>query len=140
MKEITLKVTRQTRTKNTTIGELTIDGQHFCWTLEDFDRDLNQDGDLNDTGETKVYGETCIPKGTYAIKLTMSPHFKRITPELQNVPGFQSIRMHGGNTKVDTLGCLLIAYNKFEDRIQGSAEKDLTEKLKEFNKITIQIT
>lgn len=139
MKIIELKVIRQTRTKNSTMGEMLIDGKHFCWTLEDYDRDLNHDGDLNDKGEEKVYGETAIPSGTYEVKLTYSPKFKRVLPEVLDVPGFSGIRIHGGNTKADTLGCILVAYNKSTDRIQGTAEKDLVEKLQSYDKITILI-
>jgi len=133
-------VIRQVFTKDSTIGEMLINGKHFCWTLEDFDRDKNRDGDIDDPGEEKVYGETAIPSGIYNIKLTMSPHFKRITPEILNVKGYGGVRIHGGNSKVDTLGCVLVAYNKGTDRIQGTAEKDLTNELKKYNEIQLIIT
>lgn len=137
MKIIEIKVNRQTRTKNSTMGEMLIDGRHFCWTLEDYDRDLNKDGDIKDKGEEKVYGETAIPSGTYEVKLSYSPKFKRVLPEVLNVEGFSGIRIHGGNTKKDTLGCILVAYNNGVDFIQGTAEKDLTRRLAGYDKIIL---
>lgn len=37
-----------------TIGKLFINGQLWCDTIEDVNRDLNKDGDLNDNGEVKT--------------------------------------------------------------------------------------
>ena len=42
-----------------TIGKLYIDGEYFCDTLEDKNRDLNKNG-IFDGGEKKVYAQTCI--------------------------------------------------------------------------------
>jgi hypothetical protein len=40
---------------------------------------------------------------------------------------FKGIRMHGGNDAGDSHGCPLVAYNRLsDDKIQGTAEKDLT--------------
>lgn len=73
-----------------TIGELYINGDFFCNTLEDKVRLLN-------SYEDKVYGETAIPIGRYKIILSYSNHFKMILPELLNVDFFKYIRMHAGN-------------------------------------------
>ena len=54
--------------------------------------------DTNDLSKKKVYGETCIPEGTYEIKLTYSPRFKRYLPQLMDVKFFDIIKIHGGNT------------------------------------------
>ena len=103
-----------------TIGDLFIDGQYWCNTLEDLVRDRNKDGDLDDPGEQKVYGETCIPFGEYRIILTWSPKFKKILPLLVDVPGFTGIRIHPGNDKGDTLGCILPGENSEKGRVYNS--------------------
>ena len=63
-------------------------------------------------GEKKVYGQTAIPAGTYKISLTYSNRFKRILPEIHNVPGFTGIRVHGAKPTVpvefSTLGCVCV--------------------------------
>lgn len=94
-----------------TIGKLYIDDNYFCDTLEDTVRDLNKDGKF-DNGEEKIKGKTAIPYGTYEIKWTYSPRFKKYTPQLMNVPSFEGIRIHSGNSSTDTEGCLLLGENK----------------------------
>jgi hypothetical protein len=94
-----------------TIGKLYIDGKYFCDTLEDTVRDTNKSGKF-DNGEKKVKGKTAIPYGTYEIKWTYSPRFKKYTPQLMNVPSFEGIRIHAGNSSDHTEGCLLLGENK----------------------------
>lgn len=94
-----------------TIGKLYIDDIYFCDTLEDTVRDLNKNGKF-DNGEKKVKGETAIPYGTYEIKWTYSPRFKKYTAQLMNVPSFEGIRIHAGNNSSHTEGCLLLGENK----------------------------
>lgn len=81
-----------------TIGELLINDKHLCDTLEDR---------VRPEGE-KVYGKTAIPEGKYEIELTHSPRFKKILPEILNVPNFSGIRIHTGNSSKDTEGCILV--------------------------------
>lgn len=80
-----------------TIGSLTADGTWVCWVCEDTVREPG----------VKVYGQTAIPFGKYRVDITMSSRFKRPLPILLNVPGFEGIRIHPGNTAADTEGCLL---------------------------------
>ena len=115
-----IQVIRETFTSKSTIGKMYIGGRFFCYTLEDVDRDKNKDGDLNDPGEQKVYGETAIPRGTYKVTLTMSNRFKVVMPLLNNVVGFEGIRIHNGNTSEHTHGCLLVGESKGKDFIGGS--------------------
>ena len=137
-----IQVIRETFTDKSTIGKMYIGGRFFCYTLEDVDRDKNKDGDLNDIGEQKVYGQTAIPKGVYPVTLTMSNRFKIVMPLLNNVPGFEGIRIHNGNSSEDTHGCLLVGESKGKDFIGGSKMAfaklmDILTKTKE--KITIEI-
>jgi hypothetical protein len=127
-----LKLERKHRAEKYTIGKLYIDGEFFCDTLEDTDRDRNKNGSLNDEGEGKVYGETAIPYGTYDVRLSMSPRFGRVLPELLNVPHFTGIRIHRGNTHHHTHGCILVGFNKIKGQVINSAqtEADLIRKLR----------
>lgn len=102
-----------------TIGKLYIDDAYFCDTLEDTVRDTNKSGKF-DNGEQKVKGKTAIPYGTYEIKWTYSPRFKKYTPQLMNVPSFEGIRVHAGNTSADTEGCLILGENKQVGKVLNS--------------------
>lgn len=107
-----------------TIGNMYIDEKKFCDTLEDTNRDLNKNGKF-DGAEKKVYGETCIPFGRYKIDVTMSAKFKRELPILLNVPGFEGIRIHRGNTPKDTLGCILVGENKVVGKVLNSTQYEI---------------
>lgn len=96
--------------ENYTIGKLYIDGQKFCDTLEDKVRPFSE----------KVYGETAIPSGAYKMIISRSERFKRKLPLLLNVPMFEGIRIHGGNTAVDTHGCILVGENKVKGMVNQS--------------------
>ena len=103
-----------------TIGRMFIDGQYVCDTLEDPVRILNE-------YEDKVYGKTAIPEGVYQVKLTYSPRFKTILPEILNVQFFSGIRIHAGNTAEDSEGCILVGENKVKGKVINS--KKTLEKL-----------
>lgn len=123
------------------IGKMYIDGEYFCDTLEDTNRDLNKDGDLNDEGEGKVFGETAIPYGTYKVILNMSSKFKRLLPLLIDVPHFKGIRIHRGNDARHTHGCILVGKNTSIGKLTNSTqyEQSLINKMKNKVNITIDI-
>lgn len=87
---------RNATANDTTIGRL-YDGETFlCYTLEDAIR------------TTKIPAQTCIFPGTYSVSITMSNRFKKFLPLLADVPQFSGIRIHAGNVKEDTEGCILL--------------------------------
>ena len=108
-----LELFRKKSNNDTTIGELFVDGQYQCLTLEDEYR------------EVKVMHETRIPAGIYIIKLQqhgdMTVKYAKKFPTLhqgmlwlQDIPNFTSVYIHIGNTDDDTSGCILV----------GEEEKD----------------
>jgi hypothetical protein len=110
-----------------TIGTMYINGERFCDTLEDKNRDLN------DAGEGKVMHETAIPFGTYRVVVNLSPRFGRELPRLENVPNFDGILIHRGNTDADTSGCILVGENKVKGKVINSTpyEVELVKRCKE---------
>lgn len=91
-----------------TIGKLYIDGKYVCDTCEDKDRGLTDSMTVEEIKSKKVYGQTAIPTGTYTVSYTMSNRFKKMMPLINDVKGFEGIRMHSGTTAADSLGCILL--------------------------------
>ena len=91
--------------------------------------DLNKNGRF-DNGEKKVYAATAIPYGTYDITLKVqSPKYKDraqykfcdgYLPRLLNVPEFDGILIHIGNTAEDSAGCILVGENKEVGKVLNS--------------------
>lgn len=114
---------------NYTIGKMSIDGIFFCYTLEDKVR------------SEKIKGKTAIPEGTYSVIIDKSIRFGRDMPHILNVPGFEGVRIHSGNTDADTEGCILVgmdwvkgnfisrskeAFTKFFPRLQQAKQAKIT--------------
>lgn len=106
--KLTLK--RNFKGPDYTIGKLYIDGHYFCDTLEDT---------VRSTGK-KIAGKTAIPAGDYKVVKSYSPRFKKILPEILDVPGFAGVRIHAGNTAKDTDGCVLLGLNKTKGAVLDS--------------------
>ncbi len=102
-KDMELILKRETFTNESTIGSLTINGKFECFILEDKDRGLTDSMPLAEIVATKVYGKTAIPYGRYQIDWTMSARFKVMMPILLNVNGYSGIRIHKGNTEIDSV-------------------------------------
>lgn len=136
-----LKLFRDLRNENYSLGKLSINGQFFCYTVEDAVRDLNNDGDLKDAGEAKVYGKTAIPAGRYKVIVNMSNRFGKLMPLLLNVDGFEGIRIHSGNTELDSLGCIIVGTVRTPNGVGLSRQcfTKLMEKLKDQKEIYITI-
>jgi len=131
--ELNLKLKRIYLKNTYTIGKLFIDNVYFCDTVEDKYRDLEK--------ERKVYGETAIPYGSYEMILSKSTRFKKILPEILDVPYFTGIRIHSGNTSKDTEGCILVGKNKIKGGVIDSriTFNSLMKKLKGIENLTINI-
>ena len=102
-----LKLKRIFQHGNATTGVLFINDKPEAFTIEDVKR------------EVKIKGKTRIPAGVYEVKLKkiITPLTKKYREkyhwfewhlELQNVPGFDSIYIHIGNTALDTEGCIIV--------------------------------
>ncbi|WP_370526916.1 DUF5675 family protein [Bacteroides sp. 51] len=117
-----------------TIGKLYINDEYLCDTIEDVVRELN-------SIEDKVYCETAIPSGTYKIILNVSPKFKRLLPRLLDVPFFEGILIHKGNTAEHSCGCIIVGENKVKGKVINSThyEKKLVELLKDEKDIEITV-
>ena len=134
-----------------TIGKLYIDGEYFADTLEDTDRNLTSTMSKDKIAKVKVYGKTAIPTGTYVVDMnTVSPKFGKRSwaqpyggkvPRLQNVPGYDGVLIHPGNTASDTSGCILVGKNKIKGQVLESQNTfhKLMNILKGDNDITITI-
>lgn len=109
-----LELIRDTFTDYNTLGTLLADGAKIGETLEDTDRKLEDGGE-------KVYGKTAIPRGTYKISITFSNRFQKPMPLIHDVPGFDGVRIHGGNTDADTLGCPLLGSIRTDNGIAKCA-------------------
>ena len=88
----------------------------LAYTLEDEQRD------------TKVFGETRIPNGDYKLGLRKVggyharytkrfPHIHIGMLHVLNVPGFEYILIHCGNTDEHTAGCLLVGDSQENNQI-----------------------
>lgn len=116
-----LLLERIARRDTYTIGRLSIDGKRFCDTCEDTDRGLRQDLPLSVNQAKKRRGITAIPVGRYRVTLDVkSPKYskkkqydfcKGFVPRLINVPAFEGILIHIGNTAADSEGCILVGRN-----------------------------
>jgi hypothetical protein len=114
-----LRLERLWPKKDYTVGRLYVDDRLFCNTLEDRIVDKNKNG-VFDGDEKKVYGESAIPYGTYKIIYNWSPKFGRNLPRLLNVPHFEGILIHPGNTDADSAGCILVGKNTEVGRLTNS--------------------
>lgn len=138
--ELTLK--RIARRETYTIGHLYIDGVYFCDTIEDTDRGLRQSLPESVNRSKKRFGATAIPTGRYQVTLGVkSPKFSKkkqydfcggYLPRLINVPAFEGVLIHIGNTTKDTDGCLLVGRNTKVGKVldSGVTFRALYERLK----------
>lgn len=128
--ELLLK--RIARRDSYTIGKLYVDGSYFCDTIEDKDRGLQQQLPLSVNVAKKKKGVTAIPIGRYRITLAVkSQRFSQkkqyaacngYLPRLVNVPAFDGVLIHIGNTANDTEGCILVGKNTQVGKVLESTQ------------------
>ena len=124
-----LKLKRTKLTDACTQGELYVDGEFECYTLEDVVR------------SQKIKGQTAIPAGTYSVIVSYSPRFERRLPLLLDVPNFEGVRIHSGNRAEDTEGCILVGRYQGVDWV-GQSRAALTSLLRKLQGgvATLEIT
>jgi hypothetical protein len=134
-----IKLKRTSLNSHSTLGDLSVNDTFECHTLEDIVRKPG----------VKVFGATAIPTGIFVIIVNLSARFKRFMPRLLEVPSFDGILIHSGNTDVDTHGCILVGDKLTSDgRIQGGTSKvaydrlflKIEQAIKLGEKVTIEIT
>lgn len=114
-----------------TIGNLIIGGVKICDTLEDADRGLSNSMLSEEIRRKKIYGETAIPIGEYDIIVSYSPKFhnrnwgKRyngMVPLVNDVKGFEGIRIHPANKASEILGCIAVGENRKKGMVLNSVD------------------
>lgn len=111
-----LLLQRTTKTPQSTEGQLFVDNDFQCYTLEPTYREQPN----VPVSAWKVFGSTAIPVGTYAVEVTYFYRDQYYTPQLDNVPGFDGIRIHIGNFPKDTEGCILVGDQIGQDEVLNS--------------------
>ena len=104
-KLINLLLIRDTFTKNSVIGELFLNGERMCDTLENPWKDNQRN-------------ISCIPEGNYKVRLRLpreSASRDYIHLLLEDVENRSYILFHRGNTAKDTRGCILVGYLGVDD-------------------------
>ena len=101
MNTVELSLHRDVIHPDYTLGVLYVGMRHYGYTCEDRDRQL-------ETGGDKVPKSTAIPRGRYRVSTSLSHRFGKELPILVDVPQFDGVRIHGGNTSADTEGCILV--------------------------------
>ena len=93
-----IEVVRTYFNQNFTKGIMLVDDEFFGYTLEPQIKGSNETSCLN----------RCIDTGKYVAVYEYSPKFKQHLIELKNVPNHTEIKIHAGNFRSNTRGCILV--------------------------------
>ena len=108
--KINLLLIRDTFTEKSTIGQLYLNGELFCDTLENPWKD-------------NAKNISCIPEGEYDVRLRLpreSATREYIHLLVKEVPNRDWILFHRGNTAKDTRGCILVGKGTEQDIVYNS--------------------
>jgi hypothetical protein len=105
-----LTLNRHPSGPESTIGDLLVNDEFLCHTLEDVIRAV------------KIPGQTAIPAGTYRVEITWSPRFKRDLPLVVGVPNYTGVRFHALNRASETDGCIGVGEWTGGEEIHNSAK------------------
>lgn len=108
-----LRLIREPSKAGATLGSLYIDDVRVCETLEDEVREIQGEPVF----KWKIAGETAIKADRYRVVLSHSQRFGVVTPELLHVEGFSGVRIHSGNRRLDTAGCILVGRSRGDAQI-----------------------
>lgn len=114
-----------------TIGKMYINNKYVCDTLEDTDRGLAQSMSVTEIASKKIKHRTAIPTGTYTITVNVKSNryskskwyvdfCNAMMPRFINVPGYDGILIHPGNTDKNTSGCILVGKNTIVGKLTES--------------------
>ena len=107
---VNLLILRDTFTEESTLGELFVNGERFCDTLELPYRDNRR-------------SISCIPIGRYKVRMRYpreSATRDYLHLLVQDVPNRDYILFHRGNTSKDTRGCILVGLGSQQDIVNNS--------------------
>lgn len=142
-----IEVIRKYLGKDYTVGDLYIDGEWFCNTIEDTVRTLPSTcpytiKNIPCRCPGKIAGKTAIPTGTYKLIVDYSTRFNRFLPSILNVPHFLGIRIHNGVDQNNSSGCIIVGINSIKGQVTNSTfyMNKLTNLLKSSKDNTITIS
>lgn len=116
MRDIKFLLQRDVIAPGFTLGRLILEGKLYGYTGEDQDRKLEENPGA------KIAKRTAIPRGIYRLTTSFSNRFQRVMPLIVAVPGFDGVRIHGGNDQYDTEGCPLLGKTRTAVGVMHCAE------------------
>jgi len=109
-KGVNLLLIRDTFTENSTMGELFLNGERMCDTLELPYKDNQR-------------SVSCIPSGEYQVRMRYpreSATREYLHLLVKEVPNRKYILFHRGNSAKDTRGCILVGLGSQQDIVHNS--------------------
>ena len=110
LNSINLLLIRDTFTENSTIGELFLNGERMCDTLEN--PWINNKKNVS-----------CIPRGEYKVRLRLARESATrdyLHLLVEDVENRSYILFHKGNSAKDTSGCILVGLGSQQDFVSNS--------------------
>ena len=130
-----IEVIRTYFNQNYTKGVMLVDDEFFGYTLEPQKKGSNETSCLN----------RCIDTGKYVAVYEYSPKFKQHLIELKNVPSHTEIKIHAGNFRSNTRGCILVGLRSdvgcvLDSRLAVDILNDMAKNAKNSNvKIEVEV-